>query len=152
MPVDLHDAVKLICLVYHEARNVRHPIKAKLIDGSGYERLMSLPKNRNEAWQHMSALRNRAANSATVEAATNEFERSLGLSLSELVAVYELPIWKHSPYGGNKWAGITSKVCELVHAMKTGADAPADDLYQAAISMCHNTGRLVDKLRNLGCI
>lgn len=52
---------ELVCLVYHDARNVRHPIKAgKLPDGTPYAKLVVLPRNRLEAWRAMAAVRERA--------------------------------------------------------------------------------------------
>lgn len=150
MRVDLCHVVDLISLVYHEARNVRHPIKAGILtEASKYTRLVSLPNNRDDAWQHMSALRSRAVDSGTIEGARETFERFFGVTLRDLVMLYEMPIWRHSAYGGNKWAGISSKICELVDAMAAGAWSQAEELYREIMSMRHNTGQVVDKLRGL---
>lgn len=150
MSVDLLHIVDLICLVYHEARNVRHPIKAgKLADASKFARLLNLPTNRDDAWRHMSSLRNHAVNSGTIEAACKVFEQAFGVGLKDLVVLYEMPIWKHSAYGGNKWAGISSKICHLVDAMKITNELHAPGLYRDVLSMDHNTGRVADKLRRL---
>lgn len=153
MSVDLRDVINLVCLVYHEGRNARHVIKAgRLSDASKYAGLVSLPHNRDDAWRSMGKLRSRAAESGSIGAAIKTFERAFGLRLVDLAALYEMPIWKHSAaaYGGNKWAGISSKVCDLVSAMEAGdASSMVEELYRDALGMAHNTGRVADKLRRL---
>ena len=153
MRVDLCQVVDLICLIYHEARNIRHPLRAgKLVHTSQYASLVSLPKNRDDAWRRMSDLRSHAASSGSIEAATDSFERVFGLNLPDVAALYRMPIWKHSAYGGNKWAEIGTKVCDLVDAMTAGAGSRTEELYREIISMHHNTGRVAEKLDRLKAI
>jgi hypothetical protein len=150
MTAQLHNIVDLICLLYHEARNVRHPIKAgKLTDAQKYARLVNLPNNRIEAWQVMETLRARAVDSGTAEAARKTFEQFFGVTLRDLVTLYELPIWRHSAYGGNKWAAISLKVQDFVEAIRTEALARSEDLYCEIMTMRHNTGQVAEKLRRL---
>jgi hypothetical protein len=40
--------VDLLCLVYHEARNVRHAVKKGLVVGEPYKALTTLPNNPKE--------------------------------------------------------------------------------------------------------
>ena len=47
---DLEEFVSYLCLVYHEARNVRRLIKDGHLEAGPYEPLRRLPKNREEAW------------------------------------------------------------------------------------------------------
>ena len=55
----LDEVVDLLCLVYHEARNVRHPIKKGLIDSTLYKALVNLPTGRGKAWVAMESTRSR---------------------------------------------------------------------------------------------
>ena len=49
---------ELVCLVYHEARNVRHPIKAGMLPKAGkYAKLTSAPTHRLDAWKAMAGIR-----------------------------------------------------------------------------------------------
>ena len=150
MSVELRHVVDIICLVYHEARNIRHPIKAgKFPSSSKYIKFRNLPKNRSCAWHNMSKMRIHAVDSGTIWGARDIFENFFGVSLRDLVALYRMPIWKHSACGGNRWADISSKVCDLVDAM-TSDDRPIiEDTFREIISMCHNTGRVGVKLRDL---
>ncbi len=152
MNADLENTVDLICLVYHEARNVRHPIKkGKLQDADKYNRLRHrLSHDRDGAWQDMKRIRSRAVKAGTVEGAVSVFEETFGLSLQDLIRLYEMPIWKDTLYGGNKWAGISSKIWDLVQAMESGMDLQAQLIYREVTGMYHNTGRTVtEKLHSL---
>ncbi len=152
MPVDLEHAVDLICLVYHEARNVRHPVKAgKLEDADKFKRLIDrLPHNRDDAWQDMKTIKSRAVKAGTVKAAMTVFEETFDLSLQDLITLYQMPIWRHSLYGGNKWANIGSRIWDLVQAMESGTDLQAQEIYREVTAMYHNTGRTVaEKLHTL---
>ena len=42
-----------VALAYHEARNVRHLTKAKLVDQQPWRFLISLPNNRVDAWREI---------------------------------------------------------------------------------------------------
>jgi hypothetical protein len=149
MSVDLNEVVDLICHTYHEARNVRHPIKAgKPIEASKYAKLTNLPNNPVVAWRDMASLRDRAAHSSAVQAATQVFQHFFDLSLADLVELYAMPVWKSSAYGGNPWADITSKVRNLVD-VTNASGSRAEVIYREIISMDHNTGLVADKLRKL---
>ena len=150
MSVELREVLDLICLVYHEARNVRHPIDAgKLVDAPQFKTLRSLSRKRGVAWQQMTDVRERATDLENIRKARKIFECHFGLSLQDLVVVYEKPIWRHSALGGNKWADITRKVCDLAVAMEAESGQRARELHREILLMCHNTGRVAEKLRAL---
>jgi len=66
---------ELVCLVYHEARNVRHPIKAgKLPDAGKYAKLTSIPRDRLDAWKAMDGVRTDAASSNSSPAVVEAFQ------------------------------------------------------------------------------
>ncbi len=144
------ELAELICLVYHEARNVRHPIKArKLVNGAKYARLVSLPNNRLEAWRSMARIRERAAAAKTGRKSAGIFEREFGVNLADLDELYRAPCWKNSSYGGNKWAPICSMVKELIEALDRGDKAKTAELLKKIPTMQHNTGVVEAKLKAL---
>lgn len=152
MSVNLPDIVDIICLVYHEARNVRHPAKSgKLADASRYGKLINLPTNRDDAWRALDDLRTRAAASGSVQAAVKSFEQTFGLGPEDLRSLYAMPIWKGSACGGNKWADISARVCDFV-ASSTADGLPDDALYREILSMSHNTGKVSEKLGRLKAV
>jgi hypothetical protein len=98
----------------------------------------------------MSTIRSDAARAGTVEAAAAVFGTTFDLCLQDLIAVYRMPIWKHSSYGGNKWAEICSQVWHLVCTMESGNEFEAEKLYREVMAMYHNTGGTVaEKLHSL---
>jgi hypothetical protein len=138
------EIVDLLCLVYHEARNVRHAIRKGVIVGKRYAALVNLPTNRDQAWIAMEPVRREALETSSIEKAAAVFQRRFGHSLDELTELYLQPFWKNSRYGGNKWAPICSKVQQLVEAK----DAQ-ERLVDLILKMQHNTGVVGDKLRKL---
>lgn len=150
----MRNLVDFICLLCHEARNVRHPIKAgKIPRESKYIRLINLPHNRYSAWLVMAKARDKAARAERAEDAVRVFQEEYGLNLKELLELYHYPCWKHSACGGNKWASICSKISDLVEALDSGDDILSAQLLEALPRMEHNTGILERKLQDLknGC-
>jgi len=146
----LRNLSDLICLLYHEARNVRHPIKAKkLPQETKYKKLINLPKNRDIAWQQMAKVRDKAANSRNATAVAYVFQEEYCMSLEELLDLYNCPCWKRSPYGGNRWAPICSKIRDLVQALVSGNDILSTHLFEIIPQMKHNTGIVGKKLLEL---
>ncbi|MFI5331597.1 MAG: hypothetical protein ACHQ2F_11295, partial [Desulfobaccales bacterium] len=142
--------VDFICLLYHEARNVRHPIKAgKLSNESKYSKLLTLSKNRDEAWQQMGRLRDRAANFSQISEVKSVFQNEYEIILEELLILYREPCWKGSLYGGNKWAPICSKIIDLLGALESGDKVKSSQLFEAIPKMEHNTGTVEQKLKKL---
>jgi hypothetical protein len=150
MAVILEDLVDMICLVYHEARNIRHPVREhKVSNSNSYAKLINLPKNRDKAWDQMGVIRDRAVRARTPDGAAAFFERQFALDLADLVDLYEKPFWKHSAYGGHRWAPITTKVRDLACAMSSENDSQAQELHSELLEMPHNTGDVATKLKSL---
>lgn len=86
--------------------------------------------------------------SGSIAEARSVFERRFGLGLTELAALYAMPIWKGSAVGGNKWAQISVRVCGFLD--RTPEDsAGLQHYYQEILGMEHNTGGVGDKLWRL---
>lgn len=147
--VALSSFVDYLCLVYHEARNVRHLIRSSLVEAGRYERLRALPTNRDEAWVSMGALRREAKAHGSAAGAVSVFLRRFGLSPDELLELYRSPHWKSAVIGGNRWAAIADAVVRLGDALDGGQTATALDLLRRIPQMCHNTGQVGEKLRRL---
>jgi hypothetical protein len=145
----LEEIVDLLCLVYHEARNVRHVIKKGLVGGEPYKALVNLPTNREEAWAAIEQVRREAVKAGSAGSAAAVFQRRFGRSLGDLEQLYRAPFWKNSAYGGNKWVPICSKVRELVEALDSGQTAQAGELRRSIPTMEHNTGLVREKLCRL---
>ena len=151
MVVDLRELVDLICLVYHEARNVRHPVRnGRVNDADRYHGLIhGLAANRKDAWRQMDAVRDRAVRAGSAAGAAAAFQAQYRLDLAELTELYEKPFWRGSAYGGNAWAPISARVRELVSAIAGGDNARASELREEILSMAHNTGKVARKLTRL---
>jgi len=146
----LKNLVDLISLLYHEARNVRHPISArKLPSDSKYNKLINLPRNRVEAWRHMSKLREKAATAQKAADIVRVFQEAYILSLEELLVLYHASCWKGSAYGGNKWGPICSRVRDLVEVLESADEARSAQLFEIILRMEHNTGTVERKLQGL---
>ncbi|NIM50848.1 MAG: hypothetical protein GTO22_16635 [Gemmatimonadales bacterium] len=146
----LQRIVEIICLVYHEARNIRHPIKVgKLERLPVYDALVNLPTNRDDAWIQMEKHRERAALSGSTKGAAGAFAQAFGLTLEELHELYRGDFWRDSAYGGNRWAPISQRVKELVEVADAAEDACVAAMIEEILCMCHNTGKVGDKLRQL---
>ena len=149
MSVDLKNVVELICLVYHEARNVRHPVRKYLVDDAErYQKLIHLPTNRDKAWRQMRSIREKAINTGTVKEAAKVFEIHYALPLAEIVKLYEASFWTHSARrGGNAWASISARVLDLVSTMSAlDTTGQGKVLYEQILEMSHNTGKVREKL------
>ena len=146
----LRQLVDLICLVYHEARNVRHPIKKGAItDKMPYLKLTQLSHKKEQAWLQMARVRDNAVNADSAEGAASVFKKEYGVNLDDLLHLYEQSFWKGSAYGGNRWAPICKSVLELVEAMTDGDGCRSELLLKDIPKMSHNTGTVVAKLSDL---
>ena len=68
MNQQLSNFVQYLCLCYHEARNVRHLVKAGHVPVHPFERLRGLPTNKTDAWNEMAPMRAEAAELDTARA------------------------------------------------------------------------------------
>lgn len=137
-------------LVYHEARNVRHLIKAGCVFGAPWSPLTNLSTNRDMAWQQIQPTRKQARSLAKPSAVLDAFQARFGASLEELLVMYQNANWKHAKaYGGNAWAAITQHVISLADAISRSDHVAIESLLSKLAAASHNTGARADKLRNL---
>ena len=134
-----------VALAYHEARNVRHLVKARKIQPAEWQCLISQPTNRDDAWNAMQPLREQARTRQTRKAIARLFENRFHVSLSQLEEMYAHTAWRGSAYGGNAWRDITHLLIQLAEAEDTDVEAFLGKLSVAR----HNTGTLSDKLKKL---
>lgn len=146
----LEEFTDYVCLSYHEARNVRHLIKAGHVEAGPYELVRGLPTGRDEAWRSMTSIRVMARLADSAEDVVRIFRERFGLSLPELVDLYENPNWRSSDCGGNAWSRITARIEDLRTALVEGHELRAGELARTILEMNHNTGNVGEKLRRLG--
>jgi hypothetical protein len=138
-----------VSLVYHEARNVRHLIRAGAVRPDKWKYLIALPTNRDDAWKAVQGIRALARRAHNVAAVRRPFDRRFRVSVAELVTLYANEAWRNHPYGGNAWEDIARLVLDAAVALKTGRVSEADRLLEALRVARHNTGRVTDKLERL---
>ena len=139
-----------VSLLYHEARNVRHLIRAGHISAEGWEKIVSLPNNRDEAWKVIQPFRNSAKEMESASECLRVFEQRFEANLSALQEMFEDPNWRHAKmYGGNAWAQIAATVSKLVQAIQSGQSSDQDAALDALRYAEHNTGTVEAKLQKL---
>lgn len=138
-----------VALVYHEARNVRHLIRAGAIEPEEWKYLVSLPVNRDEAWQALQDVRAQARQANDPAGVLHIFERRFRVSLAQLVALYGNQAWRNQAYGGNAWERVAELVRQLAECLDAGRLSEADGLLGALRIARHNTGAVIDKLSRL---
>jgi hypothetical protein len=142
--------IDLVCMVYHEARNVRFPIEAgRVPDADRFARLVALPRPRPAAWQQMQSLRTKAMRVKPGTSVSEIFETAYGLPVSELADLFERPIWRNSSTGGNAWGGIARRVQAALDAHAGDWPSACEALVGEISRMSHNTGTVEEKLRKL---
>jgi len=148
------DSVKLfadgLTLVYHEARNVRFLIEKDHRSGTGWDRLVSLPKNRVEAWRALQPVREAARSKPTARDAAEVFQERFGRSLGDLAELYEDAHWRHAhAYGGHAWRTVTAQVSVLGRAIDGGDPAAIAKGQAGLLQARHNNGPLRCKITEL---
>ena len=138
-----------VALVYHEARNVRHLVRARAVEQDQWKYLVALPVNRDEAWRALQDTRAQARRAGSAAEILQIFERRLRVSLTHLASLYANPGWRNQPFGGNAWKGIADLVGKLASCLEAGRLSDADELLQTLLLARHNTGALSDKLTRL---
>jgi hypothetical protein len=137
-------------LLYHEARNVRHLIRAGHISVEGWEKIVSLPNNRDEAWKIIQPFRSSAKRTESASECLRVFEQRFDADLSALQEMFADANWRHAKlYGGNAWAQIAAIVSELVQAIRSGKTFDQDAALNALRYAEHNTGNVEAKLQKL---
>lgn len=142
--------VDYVTLTYHEARNVRHLVGAGHAGLERYRRLINLPRNREDAWRELQALRTAAKSTNSANAVEAVFQKKFGPGLEDLEDLFENPHWRHSAFGGNRWAGITRALSDLRDAIDHQNTRIVSELLATIPQMRHNTpGDVRSKLRGL---
>lgn len=145
--------VDYVTLTYHEARNVRHPIRALKKAGqvglTRYERLRNLPTDRDDASRALQDSRATAKEARSARAAEAVFEKRFGVGLEDLEILFENANWKHSKLGGNRWASVTRAVIDLRDAIDQQDVKTAAELVDGILCMRHNTDGVKSKLSDL---
>lgn len=137
-----------VSLMYHESRNVRHLVRGNHISSEGWESIMSLPTNREDAWRVV----NQFATSLPNDAPTvlSKFADRFGRNLDQLIVLFENENWRHARNrGGHAWARIGSKVRTLAEALTEGKTERAKEIEQDLQMERHNTGTVQNKLAAL---
>jgi hypothetical protein len=135
---DLASFASYVCLLYHEARNVRHLITAGVLGGEQSVYLLHL---RGIGRQRGRSFNNCAIGVSSREragAACDLFAHGFQLSLEDLVDLFGHGGWRHSAYGGNRWHCIARCVLALRHTLEAGE--AVGDLPGRISAMSHNTG------------
>jgi hypothetical protein len=139
-----------VSLLYHEARNVRHLIRAGYVSVEGWEKIISLPTNREEAWKVIQPTRSSAKQASSATRCLRMFEQRFDSDLNALQEMFENPNWRHAELcGGNAWARITATVSELVNAIRSGHTSEQETALEVLQQAKHNTGTVRSKLRDL---
>lgn len=139
-----------LTLCYHEARNVRHLARAGLLDRAPYRLVIDgLAEERIQAWKQLQHLRDAAGRATSARKAEEVFGRHFAVSLECLVTLSENRNWKDTRRGGNKWAEINRAVIKLRDAIDQADEELMANLLTNIPLMCHNTGRLDEKLESL---
>jgi hypothetical protein len=150
MIVTVAQIAELICAVYHEARNVRDPVRLGMVDErTRYAALLGLSTQPRAAWREMSGIRSAAGKANSADMAGEIFTRRFRLTLAELVELYQQPCWSDLPTGGPTWAKIAVKLWELVGIHALGDEPRSAQLYCRLLEMPIGSGRLVDRLKSL---
>jgi hypothetical protein len=146
----IRELADYVSLLYHEARNVRHLIRANHISADGWEKIVNLPTNRDEAWRAIQPVRNEARKAESASTCLAAFEQRFDVDLEGLQLLFENPNWRHAGlYGGNAWAQIAASVSQLAHAVQSGEVSDQDVAMSALRSARHNTGTVDAKLQSL---
>lgn len=138
-----------VTLVYHEARNVRHLIRARAVDTEPWKCLVALPVNRDEAWKALQGTRARARTAESVADVLLPFRCRFRVSLAQLDELYANPAWRNEACGGNAWKRISELVQEVAACLEAGRLSAAEEVLETLGRARHNTGRVTEKLSRL---
>lgn len=139
-----------ISLLYHEARNVRHLIRAGHVSSEGWEKIINLPNNRNDAWKAIQPIRSSAKQSESAAECLRVFEQRFGADLGTLQKMFEDANWRHAKmYGGNAWARICATVSQLAEALRSEQILEQEVALEMLRHAEHNTGTVESKLLKL---
>ncbi len=139
-----------LALVYHEARHVRFLIRAGHVPAAGWEQLVSLPRNRVEAWRAIWPVRESAPTQPRAGDAARLFEERFGRSLDDLQVLYADLHWKHATaVGGHACRDVTLSVIALRDAIDQGQLSLINAACARLLGARHNNGLVRDKIIEL---
>jgi hypothetical protein len=148
----------VLALAYHEARNVRHLIRAGAIGRDRYKTLLdSLPTNRDAAWQTIQSTRDKARRSSTAAAALSAFSGRFRLTLADLDDLFSNPAWRDfaPAYGGNAWRAIVGDLQHVAETIDRGRIDDVTELLDRLYQRGHNTepkAGVMKKLKRLDAL
>lgn len=145
----LDELTDLVTLIYHEARNVRHLVRAKAVEAVEWKYLIALPTNRDEAWVEMQVVRRSARLAATAAGVLSQFERRFSISLAGLERLFSHSAWRGSSRGGNAWLEIASLARKFADEIDRGLHEEAAATRKCIQAARHNTGTIASKLSRL---
>lgn len=149
-PDGMKSLAEYVSLLYHEARNVRHLTRDGHFSSTGWERIISLPTNRDKAWEAVQSTRQKAHRSSSPDELMDIFTRRFGVNLRGLQEMFENPNWRDARlYGGNAWARIVKDVILFAQAIKSGDEERQENLSNRLKEARHNTGQIKSKLEKL---
>ena len=139
-----------VSLLYHEARNVRHLIRAGHLSAEGWEKIVGLPNNRDQAWKAIQPVRSSAKHAESSTECLRLFDERFDADLTALQEMFDDANWRHAKlYGGNAWAQIAATVSELAEALRSGQISEQEGALYTLRRAEHNTGTVDEKLRKL---
>jgi hypothetical protein len=139
-----------LTLVYHEARHVRFLIRDAHLARQEWDNLVSLPKNRVEAWKQLQPLRQAAVRERSAAEASEVFRNHFGRDLQDLDRLYSNPHWKHAAsVGGHAWRNVTAFVSRLGEAIDRCGPPEVEAACTQLLQASHNNGKLCEKIIDL---
>ncbi len=139
-----------LSLLYHEGRHVRFLIKGGYLPPTGWEKLVSLPRNRVDAWKELQSVRQAARSRSSAREAVEIFQKRFGRSVEDLDTLYGNPNWKDAKaVGGHAWRCVTAVVCNLRAAIEHSDQREIRRGSASLLAARHNTGPLQCKIVEL---
>ena len=150
VPPNQSQIAELICLVYHEARNIRIPIRrGKVPEKLRFAALMVLSAHPDLAWLELSPHRHAASRAKSADLAASMFANRFHHTLTDLAYLFQQPYWDIRSTGGPMWANVAIKIWELIGTRDLGDDSGSTDLYRELLQMPVPSGRVMDRLQSL---
>ncbi len=139
-----------IALIYHESRNVRHLLHEGLLNPEPWRFVVSLPTNRDDAWNVIAPVRDKAQQTQSVDVALDVFRRRFHVSLIDLSEMFANENWRHAQlYGGNAWVSISKLTIQLAEALRSNDRSAVHKGATQLKEARHNTGSVREKITRL---
>jgi hypothetical protein len=139
-----------LALVFHEARHVRHLIKAGFVPAISWSALTMLAANRVVAWRQIQPQRMSASKEAEAAQAAAVFEARFNKGLTELSDLYRNPHWRHAAHvGGHAWLAVAAAVSALGSAIDSAGSNEISLRSEELLMAKHNNGSIAAKIVDL---